>query len=166
MAASAIESIHWEMTAVNNQIEQILKEQERRSAKLYESIHDLISQTQFSIARDNFIDSWLFIPERYNGRDDPLAANTYVHKIEGYLSLNEYDNERKVNIFGSRLSGVAGFWFTNVVRECPNIGYELLVSKFRLRFIPAHWESKFTAVKYKHRDVVENAWSKKLALYV
>lgn len=99
----------------------------------------------------NSIDSKLFIPERYSGKNDPWAVRTFVSSMDSYLALHEYSSEKKVKIFGSRLSGSARDWFDNFIRQHPRAPYSDLVEEFKLRFIPAHWESemiaKFTRLK-------------------
>lgn len=93
----------------------------------------------------NSIDSKLFIPERYSGKNDPWAVRTFVSSMDSYLALHEYSDEKKVQIFGSRLSGVARDWFDNFTRHRSGVPYTTLVIQFKLRFIPAHWESEMIA---------------------
>ncbi len=135
-------------------IQENMQEQGNLLSGVHESLRVLFEKIQKAPTGskgDNSIDSKLFIPERYSGKNDPWAVRAFVSSMDSYLALHEYSDEKKVQIFGSRLSGVARDWFDNFTRHRSGVPYSTLVIQFKLRFIPAHWESemiaKFTRLK-------------------
>ncbi len=160
MVASALESIHREMSEPTNYMEQFLQQQGQTFTGIQENMQEqgnLLSGVNESLralfekiqkaptgsSGDNSIDSKLFIPERDSARNDPWTVRTFVSSMDSHLALHKYSDKKKVQIFSSRLSGVARDWFDNFTRHRSGASYSTLVEEFKLRLFQPIGKAKW-----------------------